>query len=136
MHLECSLGEFMSTPIQTVENTIATKLREITGLVVYEVRPARALPLPSATLTLLLGRMHGGFPDTMQYLDILLQIDVWGRTESGMRDLADKVLMKLYQARTELGFIDIALVNARDFVEEDVWRRALDFRVETTVTKS
>ena len=126
----------MSTPIQTVENTIAEKLREITGLTVYEVRPAHALVLPSATLTLILGRMHGGFSDAMQYLDLVMQIDVWSRTESQMRDLADKVLMKLYQARTEMGFIDIALVNMRDLPEEEVWRRYLYFRIETTVSKS
>jgi len=126
----------MSTPIQTIENTIATKLREIEGLTVYEVRPPGSLPLPCVTLTLISGRMHGGFPDTMQFLDVTLQIDVWSRVESEMRDFADKVLMKLYQKRTEMGFIDIALVNMRDLPEEEVWRRYLYFRIETTVSKS
>jgi len=126
----------MSTPIQTVENTIAEKLREIEGLKVYEVRPPGNLPLPCVTLTLISANMHGGFPDSMQQLDVMMQIDVWSRVESEMRDFADKVLMKLYQKRTELGFIDIALVNARDIPEESIWRRYLYFRIETTVTKS
>ena len=126
----------MSTPIQTVENTIAEKLREIEGLKVYEVRPPGTLPLPSATLTLISARMYGGFPDALQQLDVTMQIDVWSRVESEMRDFADKVLMKLYQKRTEMGFIDISLVNARDVPEEDIWRRYLYFRIETAVTKS
>jgi len=126
----------MSTPIQTVESTIAEKLREIERLKVYEVRPPGALPLPSASLTLISARMHGGFPDTMQIIDITMQIDIWSRVESEMRDFADKVLMKLYQKRAEMGFIDIALVNVRDMPEESTWRRCLYFRIETTVTKS
>jgi len=105
-------------------------------LAVYEVRPPGSLPLPCATLTLISGSMGGGFPDTMQILTVTMQIDVWSRVESEMRDFADKVLMRLYQKRTEMGFIDIALVNARDIPEENVWRRYLYFRIETTVTKS
>jgi hypothetical protein len=126
----------MSTPIQTVENAIAAKLREIQGLTVYEVRPTRGFPLPAATLQLIYTRIRGGFPDKMQYLDVSFQVDVWSRTESQMRELADKVLRKLYEARTSLGFVDIVPWGGRDLPEENVWRRSFDFRVTTTIAKS
>jgi len=126
----------MSTSIQTVENAIAGKLREIEGLTVYEVRPPRGFPLPSATLQLIFTRIRGGFPDKMQYLDVSFQVDIWARVESQMRGFADKVLMKLYEARTEMGFIDIVPWGGRDLPEEDIWRRSFDFRVTTSITKS
>lgn len=123
----------MSTPIQSVENTIAEKLREIEGLKIYEVRPPGNLPLPCATLTLVNAQMHGGFPVTMQQLDISLQIDVWSRTENEMREFADKVIMKLFLDRTKMGFIDIILADAHDYPEEKLWRRYLYYRIETIV---
>ena len=126
----------MSTPIQTVENTVAEKLREIEGLKVYEVRPPGNLPLPCATLTLISANMDGGFPVTMQQLHVTLQIDVWSRVENEMREFADKVVMKLFQERTSMGFIDIVLADAHDQPEEKVWRRYLYYRIDTTVTKS
>lgn len=126
----------LSTPIQTVENTVAETLREIEGLTVYEVRPPGNLPLPSVTLTLISVNMHGGFPVSRQQLDVMLQVDVWARTETGMREFADKVVMKLFDERTEMGFIDIVLVNAKDLPEEKIWRRYLYYRIETTLTKS
>jgi len=126
----------MSTPIQTVENAIAGKLREIEGLTVYEVRPPRGFPLPSATLQLIFTRIRGGFPDKMQYLDVSFQVDIWARVESQMRGFADKVLMKLYEARAEMGFIDVVPWGGRDLPEEDIWRRSFDLRVTTTITKS
>jgi hypothetical protein len=113
----------LSTPIQTVENTVAEKLREIRGLKVYETRPPGNLPLPCVTLTLISANMHGGFPVTMQQLHVALQIDVWCRVESVMRDFADKVVMKLFQERANMGFIDIVLLDVRDLSEEKVWRR-------------
>jgi len=126
----------MSTPIQTVENAIATKLREIEGLTVYEMRPARGFPLPAATLQLIFTRIRGGFPDKMQYLDVSFQVDIWARVESQMREFADKALTKLFEARTAMGFVDIVPWGGRDIPEENVWRRSFDFRVTTTVTKS
>jgi len=126
----------MSAPIQTVENAIAEKLREIEGLTVYEVRPPRGFPLPSATLQLIFTRIRGGFPDKMQYFDVTLQVDVWSRTESQVQELADKIITKLNNARTEMGFIDIVPWGGRDLPEENVWRRSFDFRVTTTITKS
>jgi len=126
----------MSTPIQTVENTIAAKLREIEGLTVYEVRPAGNFPLPAATLQLIFLRIRGGFPVTMQFLDVSFQLDVWSRTENQMRELADKVITKLNDARTEMGFIDIVPGAGRDLPEENIWRRSFDYRVTTTITKS
>jgi len=126
----------MSTPIQTVENTIAAKLREIEGLTVYETRPARGFPLPAATLQLIFHRIQGGFPVTMQFLNVSFQLDVWSRTESQMREFADKVITKLNDARTEMGFIDVVPWGGRDLPEEDIWRRSFDFRVTTTITKS
>ena len=126
----------MSTPIQTVENTIAAKLREIEGLTVYETRPARGFPLPAATLQLIFHRIQGGFPVAMQFLNVSFQLDVWSRTESQMREFADKVITKLNDERTEMGFIDIVPWGGRDLPEEDIWRRSFDFKVTTTITKS
>jgi len=126
----------MSTPIQTVENTIAAKLREIEGLTVYETRPAMGFPLPAATLQLIFTRIRGGFPDKTQYLDVSFQVDIWARVESQMREFADKVLKKLFEARTAMGFVDIAPWGGRDLPEEDVWRRSFDFRITTLITKS
>ena len=126
----------MSSLIQTVENVVATKLREIEGLNVYEVRPPRGFPLPSATLQLIFTRIRGGFPDKMQYLDVSFQVDIWARVESQMRGFADKALMKLYEARAEMGFIDVVPWGGRDLPEEDIWRRSFDLRVTTTITKS
>jgi len=126
----------MSTPIQTIENAIAGKLREIEGLTVYEVRPPRGFPLPSATLQLIFTRIRGGFPDKMQYLDVSFQVDIWARVESQMREFADKVLTKLFEARTAMGFVDIVPWGGRDLPEEDVWRRSFDFRITILITKS
>ena len=126
----------MSTPIQTVENTVAAKLREIEGLKVYEVRPPGALPLPCATLTLVHTDMDGGFPVTMQQLVVKLQVDVWARTETEMRQFGDKIIMKLFEDRTEMGFIDIVLRGGKDIPEEKIWRRYLYYQIETTVKKS
>jgi len=124
------------TPIQTVENAIATKLREITGLMVYEVRPARGFPMPAATLTLNGARIYGGYPDKMQFFDVSFQVDVWSRVESQIRDFADKVLCKLHEARTTLGFVDIVPLGARHRPEENVWCRSFNVRVTTTIRKS
>jgi len=126
----------LSTPIQTVENTVAAKLREIEGLKVYEVRPPGALPLPCATLTLVHTDMDGGFPVTMQQLVVKLQVDVWARTETEMRQFGDKIIMKLFEDRTEMGFIDIVLRGGKDIPEEKIWRRYLYYQIETTVKKS
>lgn len=126
----------MSTPIQTVENTVAETLREIEGLKVYEVRPPGSLPLPCATLTLISANMDGGFPVTMQQLHVTLQIDVWSRVENEMREFADKVVMKLFQERAEMGFIDIVLADAHDMPEEKIWRRYLYYRIDATIRKS
>jgi hypothetical protein len=126
----------VSTPIQTVENTVAAKLREIEGLKVYEVRPPGALPLPCATLTLISANMHGGFPVTMQHLTVTMQVDVWSRTQDQMRDFADKVIMKLFEDRTEMSFTDIVLKGAMDRPEEKIWHRNLYYQIETTVKKS
>jgi hypothetical protein len=126
----------LSTPIQTVENTVAAKLREIEGLKVYEVRPPGALPLPCATLTLVHTDMDGGFPVTMQQLVVKLQVDVWARTETEMRQFGDKIIMKLFEDRTEMGFIDIILRGGKDIPEEKIWRRYLYYQIETTVKKS
>ena len=126
----------MSTPIQTVENTVAEKLREIEGLKVYEVRPPGALPLPCVTLTLIHTGMDGGFPVSMQRFLVNLQVDVWARTETEMRQFADKVIMKLFEDRTKMGFIDIVLKDGMDKPEEKIWRRYLYYQIETTVKKS
>jgi len=126
----------VSTPIQTVENTVAEKLREIEGLKVYEVRPPGALPLPCVTLTLVHTDMDGGFPVTMQQLVVKLQVDVWTRTQDEMRDFADKVIMKIFEDRTKMGFTDIVLKGAMDRPEEKIWRRYLYYQIETTVKKS
>jgi len=126
----------VSTPIQTVENTVAEKLREIEGLKVYEVRPPGALPLPCVTLTLIHTGMDGGFPVSMQRFLVNLQVDVWARTETEMRQFADKVIMKLFEDRTKMGFIDIVLKDGMDKPEEKIWRRYLYYQIETTVKKS
>ena len=126
----------MSTPIQTVENTVAEKLREIEGLKVYEVRPPGALPLPCVTFTLVHAGMDGGFPVSMQQLTVNLYVDVWTRTETEMRQFGDKVIMKLFEDRTEMGFIDIVLKDGKDVPEEKIWRRYLYYQIETTVKKS
>jgi hypothetical protein len=126
----------VSTPIQTVENTVAEKLREIEGLKVYEVRPPGALPLPCVTFTLVHAGMDGGFPVSMQQLTVNLYVDVWTRTETEMRQFGDKVIMKLFEDRTEMGFIDIVLKDGKDVPEEKIWRRYLYYQIETTVKKS
>jgi len=126
----------VSTPIQTVENTVVEKLREIEGLKVYEVRPPGALPLPCVTFTLVHTGMDGGFPVSMQQFVVNLQIDVWARTETEMRQFADKVIMKLFEDRAAMGFIDIFLKDGMDKPEEKIWRRYLYYQIETTVKKS
>jgi hypothetical protein len=80
--------------------------------------------------------MDGGFPVTMQQLHVTLQIDVWSRVENEMREFADKVVMKLFQERAEMGFIDIVLADAHDMPEEKIWRRYLYYRIDATIRKS
>jgi hypothetical protein len=80
--------------------------------------------------------MDGGFPVTMQQLVVKLQVDVWTRTQDEMRDFADKVIMKLFEDRTKMGFTDIVLKGAMDRPEEKIWRRYLYYQIETTVKKS
>jgi len=124
------------TVLQTVRDAVATKLDEIEGLTIYKNQPPSGGAVPCATMLVLGGNMHGGYPDTLQFVDLLLQVDVWAFTPENRDIYADKIIDKVYRSRPA-GFVDIVLRGCRDMPgEEEVWRKVLEFRVTTTVTKT
>ena len=126
-----------TTVIQTVRDAVATKLDEIEGLTIYKNQPPSGGAIPCATMLVLGGSMHGGYPDTLQYVDFLIQVDVWAFTPENRDIYADKVIDKIYRSRADFGFVDILLRGCRDMPgEEELWRKVLEFRVTTTVTKT
>ena len=126
------------TVIQTVRDAIATKLDEIEGLTIYKSHPERGGgAVPYACLTMIDVRMYGGFPDTRQYVDLLIQVDVWAYTPDSCDIYVDKVIDKIYRSRSSFDFVDILLRSCRDMPSEaELWRKVLEFKVTTIVTKS
>lgn len=126
-----------TTVLQTVWDAVATKLDEIDGLAVYKSFPERGAAMPAAVLYLIYAGMHGGYPDTRQFVDVLVQVTVWGFTPASRDQYADKVIDKVYRSRADFGFVDIKLQGARDLPpEQEHWQRVLEFKVTTLVTKA